>query len=740
MKKNIQRVQSRNITLDIIKYKYRKKVMSSQIADNSFASLLYHFTKHNDGVPVYPYITAITGHRSFAQPGQSDRIPGFSEKDIKEAFKSELQPMAQRWRESCNGTAPFIFMTGMADGADQIAAEAALELPPELNIKIVAVLPMEEDLFVNTLDDKERFYRLMQSVSFKFVMPLTAGNIGHESELALICNETEFRRQEQYISLSRFLAVHSHVLFAFWDGIPSVQLKGGTADTVFFKLNGNTETQTPSETQKQGDLLTFSSVGPVVHLLIPRNNQDNLDYPLASDLDMSSIPTFFLTRKVLREKCSHDVSSPDNFQNFNRMFLNSQLRSASPVADKPEIKTILEKIGRMNADSVSSFKNASFISKCKSAYESFFNLPQSDSENDAPKLFCNDFESLNKFEDASVRTLAEHYAVADQMAMKFQKKTSKMLYCYSIIFCLFCFASSFLTTLWSIRTFGWGDAQESCYNFIWNSGTEPSRFEFFCLPKASLFYIASALALMGIYFYARKQQYHYRYHRFRALAEALRVQIYWRIAGMKECVSDYYRSHQIQETEWIRAAINSLDVFLDSPKASGFGASQDERIRFTIKNWVEGQRNYFADKTNKKKEEQKGIVAFFTHSYMLFILAIIFFCLPLKGDFIKLLYSFDETKPVDCCLHIFVITGLLLTIVTVITILCSMHLKFKRSKAEAKRFEQILFPFDRATLLLNANRPVEEQQLILRQLGTEAISENVSWLLTVGEQDLNLPR
>ena len=709
--------------------------MSSNTVDNSFTDLLYYFTKNNNGVPVYPYVTAVTGHRSFSQPGQTEGIPGFSEQAIKETFKSQVRPMAELWRKSCNGTAPFILLSGFADGADQIAVEAALELDPDLNIKIVAVLPMPEDIFVNTIENKERFDRLMQKVSYKFTMPLTKNNIEHESDLARICNETEFRRQEQYFSLSRFLAVHSHVLFAFWDGIPSTQLKGGTADTVFFKLNGNTESQI------QGDLLTFSSVGPVVHLLIPRNNQDNLDNPLASDLDMTSIPVFFLTRKILREKLCLDISASEGNQNFNRTFLNTQLRSPSPVADKPEIKSILEKIGRLNKDSIDSFKNNSFINNCKTSYGQFYDLPTPTLQNIEQNLFCNNFDNLNKYEDRGARLLAEHYSVADQMAIKFQKKTEGMLFKYSVIFCLFCLASSILTTLWSIRTFGWGDKQESCYNFIWNCGSEQSRFEFFCLPKASWFYIASAFALIGIYAYAKKQQYHYRYHRFRALAEALRIQIFWRIAGMNDCVSDYYRSHQIQETEWIRAAINSLDVFLNASETSGFIASQEERIRFTIHNWVEGQRNYFAAKANKKKEEQKGFVSFFTHPYMLLILALIFFCLPLKGDFIKLLYTFNpDRKPVDLCLHIFVVTGLLLTIVTVITILCTMHLKFKRSKAEAKRFEQILFPFDRATLLLKSNRSIDEQQLILRQLGTEAISENVSWLLTVGEQDLNLPR
>ena len=706
--------------------------MSSNAADYSFTNLLYHFINNDNGVPIYPYVSAVTGHRSFAQPGEAEGIPGFTEEDIKKAFKSQLQPMAELWRKCCKGTAPFVLLTGMADGADQIAAEAAMELSPDLNIKIVAVLPMPEDLFINTIENKERFNRLLQRASYQFSMPLTANNVGHESELANICSETEFRRQEQYALQDHFLALHSHVLFALWDGVPSTQNKGGTADAVFFKLNGNTESQ------KQGDLLTFSSVGPVVHLLIPRNNQDNRDYPLAPDLDMSSIPVFYLTRNVLRGKFDLEATASADFR---KNLLNSEIRCNSTVAEIPEVKSILEKIGNLNTDSVACFKQKSFIDKCVSSYQDLYNLSDKPSSGLENNLFRNNSDNLNDLEDANTRLLTEHYAVADQIAIKFQKKTLGIIFCYTVIFCLFLFSSSFQATLYCMRIFGWGNSLESFYHFIWTCGSEPSKFQFLCLPILTILYLISVFLLVGIFYYAKKQKFHYRYHRFRALAEALRIQIFWRIAGMSDCVSGYYRSHQIPETEWIRAAINGLDVFLASPDAADFSASQEERIRFTINNWVEGQRSYYSSKANKRNREQKGIASFFFHPYFLTFLIILYFFRPFKFDLFRYLTSLNPGPIVhDIWLHLYVALHLLMFTVTLTTIMCAMYLKFNRTKIEAKRFKQILFPFDRAAILLDAPRDSDEQQLILRQLGTEAISENVSWLLTVGEQDLTLPR
>lgn len=755
--------------------------MSSNI-DFSYTSILYHFTNKSNGVPVYPYITAVAGHRNFAQPGQAKEIPGFTEQDIKEAFKAQLHPMAKLWKKSCNGTAPFIIMTGMADGADQIAAEAALELEPDLNIKIVAILPMAEDIYINTIENKERFHRLMKSVSFKFALPLTQNNTGFESELARICDETEFRRQEQYADLGHFLAAHSHVLFAFWDGIPSTRLKGGTADTVFYKLIGNIERQ------NQSDMLTFSSVGPVVHLLLPRDNQDNRNYPLASDLDMSSIPVFFLTRNILQEKADFDLSSLGN-QNFNRKFLKSNIRCRSNVAKIKDLKSILEKIGNMNKDSISCFKDKSFVEKCKKSYRELLNPPEQMDENVEKELFQNRFDHLDDYEDSDTRLLAEHYSVADQIALKYQKRSDYILAAYSIFFLFFFLAYGFLATLWTMRIYKWAEKPDSYYNYIWNPDLDSidfvsisksfikycnilnsdsveiptdikrcpkcgnrlydrspksikSRYTCYCLAIPSLFYIISVITIVVTFIYAKCQKYHYRYHRFRALAEAIRIQIYWRIAGMNDCVSAYYRSHQIQETEWIRAAINSIDVFLDKPSESGFKAKPEERLEFSIQKWVTGQRKYYTKKKNDKKNEQEGLVSLFTSQLMLYILAFIYFCLPLKGDLLNSYYTqnFNIPHPCDNNLNWFLAWGIVINLLTVCYILCTMSLKFKRSKAEAKRFEQILFPFDRAMLLLTTEKDSEQQKMILRQLGTEAISENVNWLLTVGEQDLTLPR
>ena len=229
-----------------------------------------------------------------------------------------------------------------------------------------------------------------------------------------------------------------------------------------------------------------------------------------------------------------------------------------------------------------------------------------------------------------------------------------------------------------------------------------------------------------------------RFHRFRALAEILRIQIFWRISGINDCVSGYYRSQQNQETEWIRTMIYGLDAILTPPYESGFEAQQDKRTQFTIEKWVVNHRNYFLrhvkkEIKNKKLKKQKGRETIFSNQYVWSCLSMSILALPIKNIFKELALYFKLDQYISN-IH----SGLLGLIIAY----ASIWIKASRSiKADTKiHFEQMFIQFDRAVILLNSSQPVEVQQLILRQLGMIAISENINWLLSNGKQDLNLPR
>ncbi|MBI1247516.1 hypothetical protein GC197_06665 [bacterium] len=98
---------------------------------------------------------------------------------------------------------------------------------------------------------------------------------------------------------------------------------------------------------------------------------------------------------------------------------------------------------------------------------------------------------------------------------------------------------------------------------------------------------------------------------YRALSEALRVQMIWMIAGVGESVSANYLRRQRGELAWIRWVVRSVSIPYETARWSFMELSPDlqvEMLRCVAYNWLKGrpsnaQANYFA--TSRKKEETR---------------------------------------------------------------------------------------------------------------------------------------
>ena len=689
------------------------------------AENLFDITKklcYSGDKPVFPYVTAATGHRNFYQDKNDPDLPGYTEQEVKTQFRDQLRSMLALWQKKTCGGAPFIYMNGMADGIDQITMEAALELKAEgYNICTIAVLPMPQELFLKTIENKERFHNILDQVYMTYSIPLTPDNQGRESELADVDNaQTEYLRQRQYQIHARFLALHCHVLFAFWDGI-DIKRKGGASDTVHFKWEGSTENL------NRPDCLTYTSVGPIVHFLLPRDNPDNRTQRLPQSLKTDKIPLFFWTREILWDSKNKKRLFP------NRQIMDGQRQSLCDIGDIPEIRDVLERIGDLNADASRHLKRLS-----------------SQKSGSLRQLFDNqESQRVTEYWDPETEILADHFFIADKLSSFFQRKSRQIQLLYMFFACLFCTIGGIIATLWGIRQNNWGEDPESWFHFIWTwngmfhwswNGT-PSDILAVCLPWLTTIYIIAVCALIICYAYAKKYAYHYRYHRYRSVAEALRVQIFWRIAGIRDCVSGYYRSHQVSDTEWIRAALNGLDVLLDAPHEEKFVQPLDKRIAFIKEAWIRGQLSYFSDRMETLSESQKAFTRFY--SFCLAFISIVILCQPAKDDIANGIYYFCAKN--DCGLGIIFVFGLISSLLTAYVVYKTIYMQITQSSFRISQYERLIFPFDRAILLLErdsckSKANTDFQRSVLLQLGTEAITENADWLLSVGEKDLALPR
>ena len=78
-----------------------------------------------------------------------------------------------------------------------------------------------------------------------------------------------------------------------------------------------------------------------------------------------------------------------------------------------------------------------------------------------------------------------------------------------------------------------------------------------------------------------------RYLDYRALAEACRVQHFWKQAGVSACAADHFLRDQRDELEWLRQAVRTTELI------PGRVALEATRIEKVGCDWIDDQRNWF---------------------------------------------------------------------------------------------------------------------------------------------------
>ena len=213
----------------------------------------------------------------------------------------------------------------------------------------------------------------------------------------------------------------------------------------------------------------------------------------------------------------------------------------------------------------------------------------------------------------------------------------------------------------------------------------------------------------------------------RALAEGLRVQIFWALGGLPDSVPATYRQRQRGEFQWIRAAVRGAALPYDAA-AADFGAlSHDEkieRLRAVRDFWIDEQRAYFL----RRFREYRAALLFTEWAGL--ALALCGWC----AAALILVRSHAHPAPA-------LITGLaFFLILGGVLIAFSEHRHFPELAFSYERmhrvYDEALRRFDR---LLHAagsaaaapSRQAEcivHLQTLIHSLGRESLDENADWL------------
>ena len=229
---------------------------------------------------------------------------------------------------------------------------------------------------------------------------------------------------------------------------------------------------------------------------------------------------------------------------------------------------------------------------------------------------------------------------------------------------------------------------------------------------------------------ARRRGWHRKYLDYRALAEGLRVQSYWRRAGLSvtrdsEFAHDNFLQKQDVELGWIRNVMRSagLDAELQPRRAD---PHELERV---IAEWVgesgkSGQLHYYERRVAQRTRLHRITETLGAISLWLGIAISIF----LAAFFLRLT---QDTKTV------------LVAVMAIVSILAAVRAAYAYRKADKELIKQYRFMcriFAGARSALDSTREPAEQREILRALGEAALAEHAEWTLMHRERPLEHAR
>jgi hypothetical protein len=176
------------------------------------------------------------------------------------------------------------------------------------------------------------------------------------------------------------------------------------------------------------------------------------------------------------------------------------------------------------------------------------------------------------------------------------------------------------------------------------------------------------IVLAGIiYFYSRITKDHTKYLYNRTLAEALRIQFYWNIAGINHNVSDYILRIHRKEFTWIEHILSSIYGITYNSKQITSAAINDLTV-----NWVKNQADFFESSIRRMTQK---LSQYHLISNISFIIG---FVLLLSIFFLENFYARDNYMN-----YLQVLIGTLLSIFALI-----------RAFIQIKGYDQLLNQYD----------------------------------------------
>ena len=631
-----------------------------------------------------PLVIGVTGHRDL----RDQDIPRL-EREVAGVLASLRRDFLGEDDET-----PVIVLSALAEGADRLVARVALAQ----GARLIAPLPMPLDEYRRDFEpglkpgNLAEFDALFAQAIAAPVMPLHATSVE-----ALRIDQD--KRNAQYRALGIFIVQHCHVLLALWDGNETEPSPGGSAEVVTFKRDG-----IPLKVSRSPRMsLDGSEIGPVIEILTPRMKNANS----SAEIVVRPWGKAVIRRYrggTLRRGWGIAATFIAHFlwREAKDQAFNMPARERQEFAGWENFEVLIDLNRHFNQDATWLLRQPDGPARLAQSLDSLF----SDPHDGAPDHFDVKTHAL----DVAPLWCRLH-AIADALAQERQAqfKTDWILLFLSGFIAFLCFA------LFTNAEFG-------------------TSIRIMLLVS----YFVSLVTMLVLFLHAVRRRHQERYLDYRALAEALRVAVFWKIVGIGSHyvdaksgaahtpvvavnplgpIANAYPIQQPSELAWVRMCLRTIER-LDKPLERPSLRIDPTGHSIARRYWVRGQFEWYRKQRLRHNERAESNEA---HSTILLLLSPFVFVPTL----LYLLVFRDEdhllVESVVVCL------GILPGIAAVLT----GYAERLALNAQARQYDRMSMLFERACNLLPQDVDEETMPLahaLYHEVGIEAMRDNAEWV------------
>jgi hypothetical protein len=629
-----------------------------------------------------PLVIGVTGHRDLRD---ADVLR------LEQEVAAVIAGLRRDYLEGDQDT-PIIVLSALAEGADRLVARVALKA----GARLIAPLPMPLEEYRRDFEpglkpgNMAEFDELFAQAIAAPVMPLRGTSLE-------AVRTDRAKRAEQYRAVGIFITQHCHVLLALWDGDAANPAAGGSAEVVGFKRDGIPLFVSGSPRAS----LDASEIGPVIEVITPRMKETSTVKQVTVRPWGRAVITRY--RGNVAHRMWHRVEA------FVGHVLRREVedqRAKLPLAERRTLETW------ENFEALIGL-NCKFNRDAKAqaaAPEGQTRLTQS-----LDYLFT-DAAGADANAKAHALRLAPLwcglYAVADTLALERQKDFKWDWVCL----------------------LGLGFAAFFCFAMFTHAGDISSRY--------LIAYLAIFVAGIFVYVRAARRQDQERYLDYRALAEALRVAVYWKLLGIGPryfnaksdvgsedeidtnpvgVIANAYPIKQPSELAWVKVCLRTLER-LDTPEGGSAHRIDPAGHVIARRFWVQGQFAYF----KRQGYRHNNLAESFQGWSDILLLSSAFLLVPF------LLYL--RLRGAQFVWHDFDVEHLTLIVVGLLPGVAAVMTGYAERlalKAQARQYDRMRALYERAYELLPGEITTATMGLaytLYHELGMEAMKENAEWV------------